>query len=120
MHSRTIAAVALFWLSVFPAASQATTPSSAAQDDAARAGKADKARHTNIDSDTTKRLTGAMEALGDGRYVEARQILSHINTSRVNPYAASRVEQLHASIEQADNNYAGARSGFKLCASGRL
>jgi len=110
MHSRYIAAVTLlFWLSVFPAASQATTPAPATQDDATRAEEPDKPTHTNIDSDTSKRLTGAMKALGDGRYVEAREILSHINPSRLNPFAASRVEQLYASIEQADDKYAAAR-----------
>jgi len=104
------------FMSSLPARAADSQSSTRAEEHASRQ-DTDARRHTDIDSDTGKRLTGAMEALGEERYDDAREILSHINPSRLNAYETSRVEQLHASIEQATGDYAAAREHLRAAAA---
>jgi tetratricopeptide (TPR) repeat protein len=81
----------------------------------------DQRVRTEIDHDTGKRLKGAMTALEEERYEDARGILSHLNPTRLNEFEQSRVEQLRANIDQAQGRYADAREHLKnAVASGGL
>ena len=90
-------------------------------EEGAGAGAHDQRVRTEIDHDTGKRMAGAMKALEEERYDEAREILSHLNPSRLNEFERARVEQVQANIDQAQGRYAEAREHLKgAVASGGL
>jgi predicted Zn-dependent protease len=74
-----------------------------------------------VDAQTGKRLNEAVELLNAGKYGDARATLQKLSPDRLSPYEQSRVFQLLAAVEQAEENYDGARSALeKALASGGL
>jgi tetratricopeptide (TPR) repeat protein len=74
-----------------------------------------------IDPTTGKKLSDAIEALNAGKYAEAKALLAKINPEKLSPYERSRVEQIHASVAQAEGDYAGALKHIQAAiASGGL
>ncbi len=74
-----------------------------------------------IDVSTGKRLNEAIEALNAQKYAEAKAALSKMNMEKLSPYEKSRVYQIYASIDGAQNNYDGVRKNMQLAiASGGL
>jgi Flp pilus assembly protein TadD len=63
-----------------------------------------------IDALTGKRINEAVEHLNGKRYAQAKSVLAKINLERLSPYERSRVEQLFASIDHAQENLPGARA----------
>jgi tetratricopeptide (TPR) repeat protein len=60
-----------------------------------------------IDQTTGKKMSDAIEALNAGKYADAKALLSKINLDKLSPYERSRIEQIYASISQAEGDYAG-------------
>ena len=63
-----------------------------------------------IDPLTGKRINEALEHLNAERYGQAKAVLGKMNLERLSPYERSRVEQILASIDHAQENLPGARS----------
>src|SRR5688572_16339603 len=63
-----------------------------------------------IDPLTGKRINEALEHVNGQRYAQAKAVLGKLNLERLSPYERSRVEQILASIDHAQENLPGARS----------
>lgn len=63
----------------------------------------------DIDQMTGKRLNEAIEFLNAEKFADAKAVLQKLNPERLSPYELSRVEQMFASISNAENDYEGAR-----------
>jgi tetratricopeptide (TPR) repeat protein len=113
VFARTLAAALL---SAFALAS--ASGSVAAQEQQQEEGKREA---PVIDPTTGKKLSDAIEALNAGKYAEAKALLAKINPERLSPYERSRVEQIHASVAQAEGDYASALKHIQAAiASGGL
>jgi tetratricopeptide (TPR) repeat protein len=72
--------------------------------------KSDAPAGPAIDPLTGKRINEALEHLNAKRHAQAKAVLGKINLERLSPYERSRVEQILASIEHAQENLPAARS----------
>lgn len=79
---------------------------------AQRAGGNDDApaQQNAIDQRTGEILTAAIEFINTDMTAEARAKLGELDLARLSPYERSRVEQMLASLDMGDENYAGARA----------
>jgi len=84
----------------------AAPPASLAQDKK----KSGEAAAPPIDPLTGKRINEALEHLNAQRYGQAEAVLGKLNLERLSPYERSRVEQILASIDHAQENLPGARA----------
>ena len=82
------------------------------QDEAAKAKEA-KRKATQVDQITGKRLNEAVEALRAEKYADARAALAKLSGAKLSPYEVSRVEQLLAAVDQAEDKYGSARDHIK-------
>jgi tetratricopeptide (TPR) repeat protein len=80
-----------------------------------------KRQAPDIDQMTGKRLNEAIEFLNAEKFQDAKAVLQKLNRDRLSPYEISRVEQMFASISNAENDYEGARKHLEAAvASGGL
>jgi len=78
---------------------------------AQRSGNNDDAPPTNaIDQRTGEILQAAIDFINADQTAEARAKLGELDLARLSPYERSRVEQMLASLDMNDENYAGARA----------
>jgi TolA-binding protein len=77
---------------------------------AAEKKKDDAPPPTGIDAATGKILTEAIEALNADNYAGAKAAVAKLKLDSLSPYERSRTEQILATIDSAQDNYAGARS----------
>ena len=66
-----------------------------------------------VDEKTGKRLNEAIELINQDKYDAARTALAELKLDTLSPYERSRVEQIFATIDQAQEKYDGARSHFQ-------
>jgi tetratricopeptide (TPR) repeat protein len=73
----------------------------------------DKKPAPTVDEKTGKRLNEAIEFINKDQYDAARAALAELKLDTLSPYERSRVEQIFATIDQAQENYDGARTHFQ-------
>jgi tetratricopeptide (TPR) repeat protein len=66
-----------------------------------------------VDEKTGKRLNEAIEFINNDQYDAARAALAELKLDTLSPYERSRVEQIFATIDQAQEKYDGARTHFQ-------
>jgi tetratricopeptide (TPR) repeat protein len=88
-----------------------TLVSTVSVDVAAAPAKEDEGKRQapDIDQMTGKRLNEAIEFLNAEKFADAKAVLLKLNRDKLSPYELSRVEQMFASISNAENDYEGAR-----------
>lgn len=73
----------------------------------------DKKPAPTVDEKTGKRLNEAIELINKDQYDAARAALAELKLDTLSPYERSRVEQIFATIDQAQEKYDGARTHFQ-------
>ena len=68
----------------------------------------------DIDAQTGKILSEAIELLNMDKFVEARERLNDLRVDRLSPYEKSRLHQLLFNLEMNDEDYPGAREQLQL------
>ena len=76
-----------------------------------------KAPPPSIDAATGKILTEAIEALNAENYTLAREAVSKLNLDDLSPYERSHTEQILATIDYSQENYASARNHLEAAIS---
>ena len=112
-----------WWVGVAAVAAVALVSTVAVDVGAGEAKKEEEGKRTapDIDQMTGKRLNEAIEFLNAEKFADAKAVLLKLNRDKLSPYELSRVEQMFASISNAENDYEGARKHLEgAVASGGL